>query len=557
MFIREKNSGSNVYLQIVEGIRENGKVRQRVIGTLGRLDHLQQSGKLDALLASGAKFSDKISVIGDYKKGVLSECGTKKIGPTMVFGRLWKQTGIQQCLQSLLEERRFQFDVHGAIFLTVLHRLLDPGSDRAANKWKDDYAFCDSISQLDLHQLYRAMAWLGESLEEEGQKGRTPFAPRCIKDLVEENLFLMRRELFTEVALVFFDTTSIYFEGQGGQTLGRYGKSKDSRPDLKQMVVGLVLDGQGRPICCELWPGNTADVKTLLPVVDRLSGKFRVTDICIVADRGMISNETVQALETRKVGYILGARMRAQKEVRDEVLGDAGGYRLVYPPRRCAKDQSPLEVKEVWVDNRRYVVCVNEEQTRKDARDRANIVEALQKQLKRGDKSLVGNRGYRKFLRPLQNGFEIDLDKVDKESRYDGKWVLRTNTDMATDKVALTYKMLWMVEQLFRNIKSLLDTRPIFHKWDETIRGHVFCSFLALVLMRELQDRMEAKGFGEAEWADVIRNLDDLHQTEVRSEDGKRFRIRSELKGWCGKTFQAAAVAIPATITMVKCEEAL
>jgi transposase len=557
MFLRQKVSGPNVYLQIVEGMRENGKVRQRVICTLGRLDDLQQSGKLDALLASGTKFSDKISIIGEYKKGGLAERGTKKIGPALVFSRLWKETGIEQCLRSLLQERRFQFDVQGAIFMTVLHRLLDPGSDRAASKWKDDYAFSESISQLDLHQLYRAMAWLGESLDCEGQQGRTPYAPRCVKDLVEENLFLARRQLFTQVALVFFDTTSIYFEGKGGQTLGKHGKSKDHRPDLKQMVVGLVLDGQGRPICCELWPGNTADVKTLLPVVDRLGSKFRVTDICIVADRGMISKETVQALQTRKIGYILGARMRAQKEVRDQVLGDTGGYQVVHPPRSYAKDASPLEVKEVWVDNRRYVVCVNEEQTRKDARDRAHIVEALQKQLERGDKSLVGNRGYRKFLRPLQNGFEIDSDKVDKESRYDGRWVLKTNTDMATDKVALTYKMLWMVEQLFRTLKSLLETRPIFHKWDETIRGHVFCSFLALVLMRELQDRMEAKGFGQAEWADVLRDLDNLHQTEVQSEDGKRFAIRSELKGWCGKTFQAAAVAIPPAITMIKCDEAL
>jgi transposase len=321
------------------------------------------------------------------------------------------------------------------------------------------------------------------------------------------------------------------------------------------MVVGLVLDGQGRPICCELWPGNTADVKTLLPVVDRLSNKFRVTGICIVADRGMISNETVQTLETRKIEYILGARMRAQKEVRDQVIEDSSGYQVVYPPRKYTKDPSPLEVKEVWVDNRRYVVCINEEQARKDARDRSNIVEALKKQLERGDKSLVGNRGYRKFLKPLQSGFEIDLEKVDKESRYDGKWVLKTNTEMPTEKVALTYKMLWMVEQLFRTVKSLLETRPIFHKWDETIRGHVFCSFLALVLMRELQDRMEAKGFGDAEWADVLRDLDDLNQTEVQSEDGKRFRIRSELKGWCGKAYQAAAVAIPATITTIECDE--
>ena len=178
-------------------------------------------------------------------------------------------------LEQLLEPRRFEFAVERAVYLTVLHRLFAPGSDRAADKWKEDYLI-DGIEGLELHHLYRAMAWLGEELPDEAQATRTPFAPRCTKDLIEERLFARRRDLFTHVEVVFFDTTSIYFEGAGGETLGRYGHSKDHRPDERQMIVGAVLDGDGRPLCCELWPGNTTDVTTLMPILDRLRRRFDV-----------------------------------------------------------------------------------------------------------------------------------------------------------------------------------------------------------------------------------------------------------------------------------------
>ena len=176
----------------------------------------------------------------------------------------------------------------------------------------------------------------------------------------------------------------------------------------------------------------------------------------------------------------------------------------------------------------------------------------LEKKLKQGDKSLVGNKGYRKYLKAAGDGFSIDYAKAEEESKFDGKWVLRTNIeDMAPENIALTYKQLWMVESLFRNMKSLLDTRPIYHKCSETIRGHVFCSFLALLLMRELQEKMDNRGWMDVEWNDVIRDLDSLVETQVQTNIGERFIIRGAMKGWCGKTFQAAGVAIPPSIRTV------
>ena len=393
------------------------------------------------------------------------------------------------------------------------------------------------------------MGWLGERLPEDQQEGATPFAPRSTKDAFEEALFERRRDLFSTLDLVFFDTTSIYFEGAGGQQLGQYGHSKDHRPDRKQMVVGVILDGQGRPLCCELWPGNVTDVTTLIPVVDRLRKRFRIRSICIVADRGMISKETIAQLQAaeRGIHFILGARLRNVKEIYEEVLSRPGRYHEVHGSREKSTDPSPLKVKEVRVDDRRYVVCRNEEQARKDRADRDAIVEALRQQLRQGAKSLVGNKGYRKYLRAEGPQFEIDEEKLRWEARFDGKWVLQTDLEeMSAEDVALTYKQLWTVEEMFRTAKTLLETRPIYHKCDDTIRGHVFCSFLALLLRKELLDRLAAQG-DRFEWAELLGDLEALQLTEVEGQ-GKRFLLRSDVRGTCSAVFRAAGVAIPPTI---------
>jgi hypothetical protein len=311
MFFRQKRSGVHVYLQIVENRWEKGRSKQRVIAAVGRLDQLRQSGQLDRLLHSGAKFAEAVMVLAAHRQGDVPSISTSCIGPALVFGRLCEELQIPQVIERLLAGRHFSL--------------------------------------------------------------ATPFAPRCTKDAFEEALFDRRRDLFSHLDLVFFDTTSICFEGEGGVELGQYGHSKDHRPDCKQMVVGVVLDGEGRPLCCELWPGNVTDVKTLIPIVDRR-----------------------------------------------------------------------------------------------------------------------------------------------------------------------------MVEETFRTVKTLLETRPIFHKCDETIRGHVFCSFLALLLRKELQDRLEAQG-DKFEWAQLLGNLEALQHTAVESQ-GKRFLLRSDLANTTAAVFRAVGVAIPPSV---------
>ena len=198
------------------------------------------------------------------------------------------------------------------------------------------------------------------------------------------------------------------------------------------------------------------------------------------------------------------------------------------------------------MDGNRYIVCVNTRQQRKDAADREAIVSALKAQLKKGPKSLVGNKGFRKYVKLGKASASIDEDRIKYEARFDGKWVLRTNTDLSADQVALKYKELWRVEKVFRDVKSLLETRPIFHQKDRTIRGHVFCSFLALVLRKELDRRLLQSGH-RFEWAEIKQDLKALQRVTIE-EDGKRLSVRTQCQGVCGKIFQAVGVAIPPTI---------
>ena len=545
MFVRVKKNREYSYLQIVESRREGTSVKQRVLATLGQYDALAASGKIDDLARSFLKFTTSVQVIDAHREGSLQAHGTKSIGPALVFDRLWTELGIRDVIEEKLEGKRFRFSVERAIFLTVLHRLFDPGSDRSAEHWKNDYKIA-GIEGLELHHLYRAMSWLGDSLI---QQGNDPLTLRTRKDLIEEELFRRNRDLFSNLDLVFFDTTSLYFEGHGGENLGQYGHSKDSRPDLRQMIVGAILDGSGRPICCELWPGNVTDVTTLIPIVERLKTRFAIASVCVVADRGMISSKTIEQLESEELhmDYILGVRMRMVKEVREEVLASEDTFTTVAGKRLKTTDPSPLKVREQWIENRRYIVCYNEEQAKKDAADRIAIVESLRDKLHDGDKSLVGNNGYRKYLKSGgEEHFSVDEEKIDAEKRFDGTWVLRTNTDLPAAEVALKYKQLWMVEDIFRSVKSLLETRPIYHHHDETIRGHVFCSFLALVVLKELEARLDERG-KRYEWAKIRQDLKALQEVEVEME-GKAWYLRTDVHGICNDVFKAVGVAVPPAV---------
>ena len=408
MYFRKKTSGGRAYLQIVESRRAGAQVRQQVIATLGRIEDLRDSGQLERLLRSGARFAAKAIVVNAVAEGTVTARAARRIGPVLVFERLWEETSCRKVIE-------------------------DP----------------------------------------------------------------------------------------------------------------VLLDGDGRPVCTEMWPGNTADVGSLVPVVDRLRKRFSIQRVCVVADRGMISAETIAELEARGLCYILGVRERSDKLVRDLVLADPAPF----IPLTIAKRGKEIdyEAKAVMLAGRRYIVCRNREEMKKDAAARTAILAALERQLKKGDKTLVGNKGYRRFLAtPDDDHFVIDRAKAEEDAKFDGIFVLRTNADLSPLETMLCYKHLWMVERAFRTSKSLFATRPIFHKLDETIRGHVSCSFLALVLKKELEDRIATLGHASS-WPNVLADLNSLTETEVE-QDGKRFLLRTPPRPAASLALRAAGVALPPTV---------
>lgn len=537
MFVRVKKIGPYEYLYLVENAREGGRHVQRVIKALGRRDEIENSDLLDGLIASAARHSRRSIVLSRFYRGELAELRRRIIGPNLVFSRLWQETGCREVLRHHLTDRHFGFDAERAIYLTVLHRLMVSGSDRHASTWRESVEL-PGAETITLDHAYKAMAWLGEDIT-----ATTDSQRRSRTDAIEEALYAHRRSLFGEIGVAFFDTTSLYFEGRGGATLGQRGHSKDFRPQLNQVVLGIVLDEADRPIASFLWPGNTADVTTLLPVVERLRCRFGVGRICVVADRGMISATTIAAFEAQGIAYILGARERTSKEVRETVLEDDGATVPLVIPRQ--KGETELAVKEVKVSDRRYIVCRNAEEARKDAERRTKLLADLERKLAQGDKTLVSNTGYRRFLAaPEGKGFAIDPAKVEADAQYDGLFVLRTNMKLSALAIVLRYRNLLAVEQSFLASKALLATRPVFHRTDAAIRGHIFCTFLALVLRKELLDRLAARHTAWPEWQHIIDDLTDLSTVEVE-QDGRRALLRTAPRASIDPICRALGITSP------------
>ena len=529
MFVRAKRSVRSghayEYLQLVRSYRESGRVRQQVLATLGRRDALVASGQLDGLLVSLARFSEKLRIVEAVRSHGLQARSARCWGPALVFERLWQRQGFPEELDDLMEGRRFRFNLERACFAMALQRLCCPGSDLQGSGWVKTVE-AEGFDKLELQHFYRTCGWLFE-----------------VRQKLERRLYLRDRDLFSmQLDLVFIDTTSLYVYRDTETSWRKWGYSRDRRGDLPQFVICVAVDRRGWPVAWEIFPGNTADKEALRRIVVLLRQRFNVSSVVVVADRGMIAADTIALLTEHPKApfdYILGCRMRRQREVSEQVLSRTGRYQTV---------ADNLQVKEVFVGERRYVVCRNSEEARKDAVARDAILAKLQQTLdKNGPKAIIGNRGFARFVRVSRGAVTIDAEAVRRDSRLDGKFVLTTNTDMPAGEVALTYKSLWRVERVFREEKSTLEVRPIFHHRDDTSIGHIVASFLALRLEVDLQNRLdEAKV--DVSWPDLMRDLAQVQAVTV-DLDGQRYRLRTDMVGVAHQAFAAAGVRAPSPVT--------
>jgi hypothetical protein len=530
MFLRVKRSvhrgQTYEYLQIVESYREGEHVRQRVRATLGRRDQLVASGALDALLTSLGRFSERFRVVEQIRTQGLQAHQAKPWGPALVFGRLWETQGLPGILRRLADGRRFGFDVERAAFALALQRLCTPGSDLQGAAWLQTVE-APGFPALELQHLYRTAGGI--------------LAPG--REALELALFQQDRDLFTQTLdLLFLDTTSVFTWRDTETPLRRRGYSRDRRPDQPQVVLCVAVDRQGWPVAWDILPGNTADRVAFRAMIDRLRTRFRIGRVIVVADRGMMAQTTVELLTAdadAPFDYILGCKLRRDAAVQATVLARPGRYHAVAPN---------LEVKEVMVGDRRYVVCRNPEEAARDAAARAALVTHLETTLARqGPKALLKNKGFARFLTIRKGSVTLNPAAIEADARLDGKFVLRTNTALPTAEVAQAYKSLWRVERTFREEKSTLEVRPVYHHRDDTTVGHIVACFLALRLEVDLQRRLDERKVDDS-WPDLMRDLAQVQAVEVTC-DGQRYRLRTELQGHAAAVFAAAGVRPPALLT--------
>ena len=505
------------YFQICESRREEGKVRQKVLCNLGRVEDLQD-GKLDDLIRSLAKFSEKLAVVSAADD--LFADWSKEYGPAMVFRRLWEKLGLHDIISELVGQTDIAFDVQEAIFCMVLNRLTEPTSKVGVADWKEE-VYRPQFDELKLHHLYRAIDFLDEH-----------------KDTIEEQLFFRHTDLFTsQLDLVFFDTTSTYVEGDAGQfDLLDYGHSKDHRPDRLQVMIGILMSRDGIPIAHHIFPGNTPDTDAFMESVKDLKNRFNINRVIVVGDRGMMGKRTLEMLEELKLQYILGVRMRNIKNA-PEIIQDPSPYLTV-------EEKENLKVKEVTLDGKRYVVCLNEEEAKRDKAVREQVEVKLRSKLEHGSiKDLIGNSEYKRYITVTQEAATVNKAKLKQEELYDGIYIVQTNTDLSTTEVATAYRDLWQIERAFRSLKSTLDLRPVFHWTEKRICGHITLCFLALVMQIKFQ-KMLAECGSKYGYTEVIRALRKVHIVKLKIKD-KDHLVRTDVHGAAAIAFKAVGARVP------------
>ncbi len=519
MFVRtktfvNKDGSKRIYLQIAKSVWENGKPHQRVICTLGRLKDLKRGG-MDTLIRGLSKFSEKLEVV-EISKDLLAK-DDKDYGAPLIFKRLFKLLGLEDILDAYLSHHNHIFPVKEAIFAMLLNRVLTPSSKLRVYEWLDE-VYDPRLECLQLQHLYRSLDFLDEH-----------------KEKIEKDLFERVKNLFNlKLNVVFYDTTSIYFEGEGPESLAVKGFSRGHRPDTNQVIIGILMTGEGIPIGCEIFPGNMYDSKTLKTDLATLSRRFKIGRVIFVADRGMAGEKNLSLIEKEGYEYIVGVKMRGFKRVRDHVLSTPGRYRKV---------EDNLKVKEAILGDVRYIICSNPEEKERDRQERETIIKNLEEKIHTGSLARVLTGDAKRFLRIEAKRIILNKERIQKEARYDGKYVLQTSTDLSSEEVARAYKNLWMIEHAFRDIKDIFKIRPIFHWTPSRVRGHIFICFLAFLLTVTLQRKLSEIGVKESVWK-VIRDIRRVKAIKLFVKD-KAYLVRTELQGLAHKAFRAVGVQVP------------
>jgi len=512
---RKNKDGSTVtYVQLAHNVRDpqSGQPKANVLHTFGRSDDLDVDA-IKRLTRSLCRFlspEDAIlaRAISDAKNVPLTFLKSVPMGGAYLLRSLWERLNLHTVLKDCLKNRSFTSPVAWAAFAMTANRALAPDSKRGVEEWVSQDVALGNPEPIDLQHLYRAMDVLLE-----------------YREIIHKEVYFAVADLLNlEVDLIFFDTTSTYFERdeEDEDGLRRYGRPKDHRSDLPQIVIGLAVTKEGIPVKCWTLPGNTSDMATVEMVKNDLLG-WKLGRCVWVMDRGMNSEENRLVLQKAGGQYILGEKLRDNQAVHKEVLAKRGRY---------LKIRENLEIKEVVIGvgerRRRFILVHNPEEAKKDKATREKILARIEKSLKElGDQkgkahkksvcALLAHRTLGRYLRQLKDGsIKIDKGKIREEAHLDGKYILSTSDDTLTpEDIAFGYKQLLEVERAFRTLKTTLDLRPVYHWKDDRIEAHVFLCFLALMLVRIAERKTGLT------WDRIRGVMDRLHLIEFFSKDGR------------------------------------
>jgi transposase len=560
---RHNKDGSTVrYVQLAHNHRKGPSTQAEVLLQLGREDRLDMDG-LRRLVGSISRYLDGAGtppVAGTDQ--ALAVASSRTLGAVWLLEGLWQRLGVADALHGVLGGRRFTTAVERVLFALVANRATDPMSKLSAAEWASQDAAIPGLAGMDDDQAYRAMDLLADA----GAEAR-----------VQEAVFFAAANLLNlEVDLLFFDTTSTFFqrdtEETGPGAFRVYGHSKDHRSDLPQVVIGLAVTREGIPVRCWCWPGNTNDMTVLQQVKDDLRG-WRLGRVITVVDRGFASDDNLAYLTRAGGHWIAGERLRDGTADVAQVLSRQGRYQSV---------RDNLRVKEVRLGSgdatRRFVLCHNPEQAERDKQQRAQQLTLVEAELDRiaGRRAKAAatvaragvGRSHRRrqaedhlkaecalrdhptlgrWLRQTPGGrLVVDRAKVKAEARLDGKFLLSTSDpDLSAEDVALGYKNLLEAERAFRDLKTTLELRPVFHRLERRIRAHVLLCWLALLLVR-VAERQTA-----STWRRINTELSRLHLVTLAGPAG-RMEQTTTLTRAQRDLFAATGIAPPPRVTSLQ-----
>ena len=529
MFLRclafsRKDGSQRKYLQIVQTYREGGRVRQKIVANLGRLDELIASGTLEKISEALSRYVEKKELL--CKAEELMATKALSFGPVPVFAALWEKLGLPDAIAASTRREMATYDPAPVIFRMVLGRLLDPASKLSTHRWAETI-WWDDEAVVELQHYYRSLGILSRGIKK-----------------IEEYLYHRERDLFTPAPdLLFFDTTSTYFTGMGPMTeMACHGFSKDNHPENKQVIVGVVMTREGTPLAHHVFPGNTPDAAAFSEVIEELSKRFGIKRVILVGDRGMFNAKIIQRIEELKLQYIAGVKMRQDRDVKEIVLESKAPFETV---------TENLLVKMVELGEERYIVCLNEEEAKRDQAVREEIVSELREKITKGPRKMIGNTGYRRYLSVEKDAIRIDEKKIASEKKFDGIYVLRTNTDLSARQAVLAYKGLWQVERAFREIKSTFEIRPVYLSREDRIRGHIAVCFLAfcpqVAFLRIVRAEEKLK---ELSFRALLQELSEVRMVHLKAKDAE-YRIRTELSPTANAIFRATEVPVPRRVNPV------